>query len=243
VPQGSVISPALFNHFISDIPVPTPNIASYADDLTIFVSSPRLDAAEAELAALLRNVSDWSAAKKLSVAPGKSSVTLFTPDTHQSRSHPAATICNGVIPLDKTPKILGVTWDTHFTFSPHARAIATKATGSLRILKALAGTNWGFSKEDIIATYRAITRPILNYAAPIWYPVASRTAVASLQIIQNTALRLATGCLKMAPISHLHQETGVLPLAAHLDLACAQFLASALQPSHTSFRIVSAPPG
>jgi hypothetical protein len=241
VPQGPVISPALFNHFISDIQVPTLNIASYADDLTIFVSSPRLDAAEAELAVLLRNVSDWSAAKKLGVAPGKSSVTLFTSDTH--RYHPAATICNGVIPLDKTPKILGFTWDTHFTFSPHARAIATKATGSLRILKALAGTNRGFSKEDIIATYRTITRPILNYAAPIWYPVASRTAVASLQIIQNTALRLATGCLKMAPIAHLHQETGVLPLSAHLDLACAQFLASALQPSHTSFRIVSAPLG
>jgi hypothetical protein len=82
VPQGSVISPALFNHFISDIPVPTPNIASYADDLTIFVSSPRLDAAEAELAVLLRNVSDWLVDKKLAVAPGKSSVTLFTPDTH-----------------------------------------------------------------------------------------------------------------------------------------------------------------
>jgi hypothetical protein len=147
------------------------------------------------------------------------------------------------MPQDKTPKILGVTWDTHFTSSPHARAIATKATNSIRILKALAGTYWGFSKEDIIATYRTITRPILNYAAPIWYPVASRTAVASLHTIQNTALRLATGCLKTAPIAHLHQETGILPLSAHLNLACAQFLASAIQPSHTSFRIVPAPPG
>jgi hypothetical protein len=128
---------ALFNHFISDIPVPIPNIASYADDLTIFVSSPRLNAAEAELDMLLRTVSDWSAEKKLGLAPGKSSVTFFTPGTHQSRYRPSATICNGIIPLDKTPKILGVTWDTHFTFSSHARAIAAKATGSLRISKPL----------------------------------------------------------------------------------------------------------
>jgi hypothetical protein len=42
--------------------------------------------------------------------------------------------------------------DMHFTFFPHARAIATKATDSLSILKALADTNWGLSKEDIIAT-------------------------------------------------------------------------------------------
>jgi hypothetical protein len=134
---------------------------------TIFVSSSRLNTAEAELTVLLWNLLDWSAAKKLGVAPGKSSITLFTPDTHQYQSHPAATICNGVIPLDKTPKILGVTWDTHFTFSSNARAIATKAMGSLCILKALCGTNWGFSEEDIIATYQTIMHPILNYRAPI----------------------------------------------------------------------------
>jgi hypothetical protein len=60
---GQLHSPARFNHFISDIPLPIPNIASYADDLTISVSSPRLDAAEAEIAMLLRAVSDWSAEK------------------------------------------------------------------------------------------------------------------------------------------------------------------------------------
>jgi hypothetical protein len=47
----------------------------------------------------------------------------------------------------------------------------------------------------------------------------------------------------MAPIAHLHQETGILPLSAHLGLACDQFLASALQPSHASFHMVSAPLG
>jgi hypothetical protein len=147
---------------------------------------------------LLRNVSDWSAAKKLGMAPGKSLVMLFIPDTHQSQSYPAATICHyHVIPLDKTPKILGVTWDTHFTLSPHARAIAMKATGFLCILKALTGTNWA-SPGRHYCHLPNIKRPIPNYAAPIWYPVASHTAVANLQTIQNTALRLATGFLKMA---------------------------------------------
>jgi hypothetical protein len=62
--------------------VPIPNIASFVVDLTIFVSSPRLDAAEAELAMLLHSISDWSVDKKLAMAPGKSSVMLFTPDMH-----------------------------------------------------------------------------------------------------------------------------------------------------------------
>ncbi|XP_018021726.1 uncharacterized protein LOC108677924 [Hyalella azteca] len=136
VPQGSVISLALFNHFISDIPVPIPNIASYADDLTIFVSSP---------SSTLRRLS-----------------------------------------------------------SPCSFAAAQPL---------LHGTNWGFSKEE------KEEKASLNYAAPIWYTVASRTVTASLQSIQNTALRLVTGCLKMAPIAHLPQETGVPPLSVHLDLA------------------------
>ena len=61
---------------------------SYADDHTIFVCSSRFDDADADLAGLLRGVSDWSASKKLAVAPGKSSVTFFTTDPHQSRSPP-----------------------------------------------------------------------------------------------------------------------------------------------------------
>jgi hypothetical protein len=99
VPQGLVNLPALFNHFISNISVPIPNIASYTDNLTIFVSS-----VEAELAMHLRTISDWSTEKKLSMALGKSSGMLFTPVMHQSQYHPSATICNGIIPRKKPAK-------------------------------------------------------------------------------------------------------------------------------------------
>lgn len=37
-----------------------------------------------------------------------------------------------------------------------------------RVLKALSGTTWGMDTEIIIATYNAIGRSLLNYAAPIW---------------------------------------------------------------------------
>ena len=48
VPQGSVISPALFNYFVSDCPLPDSAMASYADDFTLLASSPSIDEAEAE---------------------------------------------------------------------------------------------------------------------------------------------------------------------------------------------------
>ena len=36
-------------------------------------------------------------------------------------------------------------------------------------MKALAESTWGFTTETLVATYKAIVRPILNYAAPIYF--------------------------------------------------------------------------
>ena len=47
----------------------------------------------------------------------------------------------------------------------------------------------------------------------------------------------------MAPISHLHSETKVLPLSMHLKLCGEQFYASALQTAHPSHDCVTRPIG
>ena len=134
-------------------------------------------------------------------------------------------------------------FDTHLTFSPHISAVADRASSQIRLLKALAGTRWGQSKETLLLTYRSYIRPILSYAAPVWFPGASRTAIGKLQVVQNAALRVATGCLKMSPISHLHAETKVLPVSESLDLNCRQYLVSALRPSHPAHSAASEPVG
>jgi len=54
------------------------------------------------------------------------------------------------------------------------------------------------------------------YAAPIWFPNTSPYLVQKLQTIQNSALRIATGCVEMASIDHLHEETKILPIQDHL---------------------------
>ena len=239
VPQGSVISPALFNFFISDCPVPAEEMTSYADDITIWTTSPILAEAEQHLNSHLSRLHTWTNQKRLSIAPHKSSVTLFTPDTHQSTYHPKIFINNSQIPLDRSPKILGVTLDTHFTFAAHSKTVHSRSTASLNILKALTTSSWGFSKENILSTYKALTRPIINYGAPIWHPNLARSRLQKLETVQNSALRIATGCHKMAAIDHLHTETNILPLHTHLDLSCMQFLATALDPGHPSWLSIS----
>ena len=173
----------------------------------------------------------------VSIALQKSSVPLFTSDTNhcnQSRLHPQVRIGDVVAPLKRTPKILGVALNTHFTLGPHAHDCVKRTLGALNVMKALVGLSWGFMNEALVATYKAVMRPIINYAAPSGSPNIFSAHLDKLEVIQNKALRIATGCCQKAAACDLRAETGVLPLRAHLELCSQQFYARPPSPTHQS---------
>ena len=137
-------------------------------------------------------------------------------------------IGDAVALLNRTPKILGFTLDTHFTFSTYDRDCVEWASRALNVMKSLFGPSWVFTTETLVATYKAIVLPFLKYAAQIWFSQVSSTHLDKLEVIQNKALRIATGCHLKAAMSLLRTETGVLPLKAHLELCSHQFYASTL---------------
>ena len=243
VPQGSVISPCLFNFFVADYPATAPLHVSYADDFTAFASHPDYRIAASTISAHADDVAAWAADHGLTISLSKSHSTLFTPDTHQSQIVPSITLKGDIIPLNRRPKILGVTLDTHFTFTPHIKTITDKARSRLNILRALAGSSWGQHKETLILTYKCLIKSLFLYAAPIWFPNAANTAIDKLQVVQNAALRISCGATRMSSIDHLHQETQSLPVRDSLSLICSQFLARTLQPHHPSHHVVTCDPG
>ena len=44
----------------------------------------------------------------------------------------------------------------------------------------------------------------MEYASSIWSPLASSTSINKLQVMQNAALRTATGCTQDTHIQHMH---------------------------------------
>ena len=76
-------------------------------------------------------------------------------------------INNTVVPTINNPKILCVTFDSMFTYNKHAKDVKCKVQRKNNILKSIAGSSWGKDKETILTTYKAISRPHINYAAPI----------------------------------------------------------------------------
>ena len=150
VPQGFVISPALFNNFVSDFPITDLYMTSYADDLSLLASAPSIVEAQAIANHLCSTLMRWAHGKKLAIAFQKSSVALFTSDTQQSLLHPLVRIGDRVAPFNGTLKILGVTLDTHFTFGPHARDCVEGVSRALNVMEALAGLSWGFTTETLV---------------------------------------------------------------------------------------------
>jgi hypothetical protein len=205
------------------------------------MSGTNIAAMSAMITLYTKSLVDFLSERDLVVSPEKSTVTLFTPDTHDFKIHPDVRINGEPVRLEKTPKLLGVVYDTMYTFSHHVTETVKKAKTKVNVLKALAGTSWGQDKETLLMTYKSVCRSTLEYAAPVWSQIISKTKQENLQTVQNQALRVASGCLLMSHQDHLHQETKVLPLKEHSELISKQFLAASYQPTHPANKFLDKP--
>ena len=234
VPQGGVLSPTLFNINTSDLPPPSApvQVMAYADDITITSTHTSTSAAKKYIQPYLHKVFAWTKQNNLLLNPDKTTCTLFTPDPAEYTSNLNLTINNKALPMATHPKVLGLTLDPKLTYSTHIHNISVQAHKPLQIIKALTATGWGKQKETLMATYKAVMRPALEYASSVWSPIASSTSINKLQVMQNAALRTATGCTQDTNIQHLHDETLTLPIHEHLQLHASQYKQKTQHPSH-----------
>ena len=85
VPQGGVLSPLLFNLYMSKMPPPPPEIklVSYADDTSILMSGPTTEPLCKKLNAYLDILHNFFASRNLAISPAKSTATIFTTCTQE----------------------------------------------------------------------------------------------------------------------------------------------------------------
>ena len=128
------------------------------------------------------------------------------------------------------PKGSGYTLDQKLAYITHIQNISVHTP--LQITKALTATGWDKQKETLMATYKTVLIPALEYASSVWSPIASSTNINKLQVMQNAALRTATGCTQDTNIQHLHDETLTFPIHEHLQLHASQYKHKTQHPSH-----------
>ena len=164
------------------------------------------------------------------------------PHFHEHHLHPQEKLSDHVLPLEKKPKVLGVTLDTQFTFTQHCNNITANVQQQNNVLKALAGSTWGCDKETLLTTYQAIGHSILSCCCHVWTPSLKDTYWSRLQWVQNWALRIATGCIQMADVAELHQEARELPVRPHNELISQQFAMACHLPQHPCHQLCNRPP-
>ena len=132
------------------------------------------------------------------------------------------------------PKVQGITLDQRLTYNTYIHNISVQAHKPLQMIKTLTATGWGKQKETLMAAYKAVMSPALEYASSIWSPLASSISINKLQVMQNAALRTSTGCTQDTNIQHLHDEILILPIHEHLQLHASQYPSHPLH-KHTTY--------
>ena len=144
VPQGSKLSPSLFNDYIADMSRQTPPVkrVCYAGDNTVCATGPKVPQLVAKINNYLREVSIYLKGNSLLISAPTSTVTLFTPDKQQFQMHPDIILEDTQLPLERSPKILGVIMDPSISFHKHCHYVSDRIDKRNNMQKALAGISW-----------------------------------------------------------------------------------------------------
>ena len=128
----------------------------YADDITVWATGVKIPDLEDSINSYLEEIIAYLKDNSLLISAPHSTVTLFSPDPHQAKTHSIILIEDSQLPLIQCPNILGAYIDTSLSFNKHIGYVAERVSSRNNILKALAGTSWGQQKETLLMTWRQL---------------------------------------------------------------------------------------
>ena len=217
-PQGSVISPILFNaiintlrdHLLKHIGI---RLSQFADDGAIYTkhSSPAL--AVKALQEALKTVEEWAQFWDFKISKTKTEAIIFRNETYDQKKlqNLRLFLYDKEINFAEKVKFLGLIFDKHLTWGDHITNLIERCSKDMNVLRLVSGTTFGADKATVIRLYKALILSKLDYGVQA-YNSAHDATLKRLDIIQNQAMRIATRAMKSTPINALEVECGLKPL-------------------------------
>ena len=168
VPQGSVISPTLFNVHVDDLEDCIPsyldiNTHKYADDCTQDEVIPY--GSTSNMQEVLDTMNDWALRNKMKLN-AKKTKDMWISFKAAIPEPPSLKIGDNTIERVNTFKLLGLWINDTLKWNTHIEEITKKANKRLFYLRECRRAN--LPTKVGLTCYKTKLRPVLEYAAPIW---------------------------------------------------------------------------
>ena len=191
------------------------DIIMYADDLTITISDTKPEIIQSKFNTVDTIIKEWCHDNKMIIS-NKTKTMLFTNkysedvtkwDTNEYK----------LAAKDEATSLLGIKFDTHFTFGKHIDYIVTEGRRRQRQLSSIRFHNY-ISRKTLYKFYKTHIESILLYGCEAWGMLISDTHMRRIQAIQLECLRIILGATISTNTAHLYRETGCLPIQEIIEL-------------------------
>ena len=98
----------------------------YADDITVWATGVKIPDLEDSVNSYIEEIITYLKDNSVLITAPKSTVTLFSSDLHQAKTHPIILIEDSQLPLAQFPKILGVYLYISLSFNKHSGYVAER---------------------------------------------------------------------------------------------------------------------
>ena len=240
VPQGGVLSVALFAIMINDIGDELPAAIGrslFVDDLAIWysASSARLMSRQLQLA--VSRLERWSRENGLRFSTAKTVAVHFC-RRRCSDTELGIRLNGQTIPTQPEAKFLGVLFDKRLTYKSHFKTLRERCFRSLNVLKCVSRTSYGADRNTLLLLYRSLIRSKLDYACFV-YDGASDSNKGTLNTIHHSSLRVVTGAFRTSPVPSLLAEAHEPPLASRRQMLGMRYALKIRQfPTHPSYHYI-----
>ena len=171
VPQGSILSPALFstkNNNIAKSVLKGTDSSLFLDDCALCVRGRSVQRVERAMQLCLNSVQNWISKNGFKVSISK------TVCMHFCRQNGVSPEPNNIIVLDKyiavvkEAKCVGLIFDPKLTFQSHIQYLKTSCLKALDIIRVVGQTDWGADRTVLPHLYRSLVRSKLDYGSIVY---------------------------------------------------------------------------
>ena len=240
VPQGSVLSVALFAIMINDIDSnlpPSIGRSLFVDDFAIWCSSRSTVAVQRQLQLAVNKIETWGSVNGFRFSTSK------TVGVHFCRRRGACpdmmiNMYGSAISFQSSARFLGVILDSRLSYRDHILQLRTTCQQALNVLKTVSRMRYGADRRSLLLLYRSLIRSRLDYAS-IVYDLASNSAKRPIDTVHHAGVRIATGAFRTTPIVSLLVEADEAPLALRRqELSMRYSCKLAQNPANPAYAVV-----